>query len=561
MGLFVSSLSAQQFEEIGPTALPGVTTLSGSPEVNWILEVNGGGVVLGDFDGEGNLDLVVIDGSTPERVQASKPGSPPRLFLGKGDATFAPAGKEWGMLGARWGMGGVAGDLDGDGSLDLFVTEWGPDRVFLGGDGLKETTSKSGLQGSNWGTSAALLDFDLDGVLDVAVINYLEFDFAEIASRTSGECTWKGRPVNCGPEGLSAQHDQLYRGLGDGTFELCAGQAFGFRPNTAAFGLGVVTGDFDADGDTDLYVTNDSTPNHLWDNREGDAERGRHFENIAMRLGVAVDANGREQAGMGVGCGDLDGDSRADFFVTNFSGENHSLYLSANRRSYRERSHGAGVAGPSRQLLGWGAGLADLDNDADLDLFAFHGHVYPESDREGTDTSYAQPDYWMQNISEDGKVEFAPQILSAGVPTVSRAAAFGDLDRDGDLDLVAIDRGGPVRVLRNTLSFGEEGSWIGIRLTDSSSVNRAAIGAKVELSFLPLAGESGSSPTRNLHREVTATGGFQAGLAAEVHFGLGTLGAPTSGRVIWPDGVSQPLSASELNSAGKWIVVTRSEAR
>lgn len=556
MGLFVSTSSAQQFEEMGDQALPGVTTTSGSPEVNWILEVNGGGVVLGDFDGEGSLDLVVVDGSTPERIRGGKAGEAPRLLLGKGDATFAPAGEDWNMAGGRWGMGGVAGDLDGDGALDLVVTEWGPDRVFLGGEGFQEVTTGAGLIGSSWGSSAALLDADADGILDLVVVNYLDFDFDQVASRTSGECTWKGRPVNCGPEGLGAQADQIYRGKGDGTFE-SFGAGIGFIPRSSAFGLGVVTGDFDADGDTDLYITNDSTPNHLWENVPGE-ERGRSFQEKAMRRGVAVDSNGREQAGMGVGAGDVDGDGRADFFVTNFSGENHCLYLSGNRKSYRERSHMTGVAGTSTPLLGWGAGLADLDNDADLDLFAFHGHVYPEADRAGTDTTYGQVDYLMRNTGTLTEPRFAPEPLSARAPSVSRAATVGDLDGDGDLDLVAVDRGGPVRVLRNDLEAGK-GTWLGLRLSDKTCANSAGIGARLELDFAVQAGAGEVDSIVTLRREITVSGGFQAGLPGEAHFGLGDLGSPTAGRVYWPSGnrEAQDVPTRILKNVGHWNEIVR----
>jgi hypothetical protein len=529
--------------------------------VDWILEVDGGGVVLGDFDGGGSLDLVVVDGSTPERVQSKRAGAPPRLFLGAGDGTFGSAGEAWEMQGGRWGMGGVAGDVDGDGALDLFVTEWGADRLFLGGKGFRETTGKAGFVGENWGTSAALLDFDLDGVLDLAVINYLDFDFESVASRTSGECTWKGRPVNCGPEGLEAQHDQLYRGLGDGTFALCDPVTYGFRPRTAGFGLGVVTGDFDADGDTDLYVTNDSTANHLWDNAASDgAGPAPLFQEIGMRRGVALDANGREQAGMGVACGDLDEDGMTDFFVTNFSGENHSLYLSANRRSYRERSHRSGVAGASTSLLGWGAGIGDLDNDADLDLFAFHGHVYPEADSPGTDTSYAQPDYWMRNDGPLGAPRFAPLALSSAKATVSRAATMGDLDRDGDLDLVALDRAGAVRVLLNQASAGKvPGAWMGLRLSDRTSANHAGIGARIELDFKVPGDADEGDLLRTLRREISVAGGFQAGLPAEAHFGLGELGAPVAGRILWPGGDVQVLAKGILETMNTWTTVVRKE--
>lgn len=504
--------------------LTGISTLCGSTEKDYIIEVNGGGLVLGDFDSDGDVDLVVVDGSTLERADAGRPGNPPRLYLNDGSGRFAPAGGAWEMSGGQWGMGGTAGDVDGDGDLDLVVTQWGPDRLFLNrdGKGFEEATEKSGFRGTAWSTSAALLDYDGDGNLDLAVTSYLRFVTDEIASRETGTCNWKGHAVMCGPEGLTPIHDRLYRGVGDGTFADVSVLAK-FRPQVAGYALGITTLDYDLDGDTDLYVTNDSTPNHLWENA-GDGT----FLEVGTFKSVGHDASGKEQAGMGIATGDLNGDGRPDLFVTNFSAENNALYLSTGEL-FRERSSRTRLGGPSRPYLGWGTAMHDFDHDGDLDLALFNGHVYPQADRPGTGTTYAQPDHFYRN---DGSVRFEFSPLGDGPARVSRACATADVDGDGDLDIVSLSVEGDVRLLRNV---GASGHWLRVQLRGRTG-NTQALGALVTATW---------GDTKRTE-EVRTAGGFQSAIPAEVHFGLGAADEVDL-EIRWPSGKTQELKAVDAD--------------
>lgn len=519
---------APLFREIGARALPGVETNCGSAAKDYIIEVDGGGVALADFDGDGNVDVVLVDGSTLERVKRGEKGFPPRLFLGNGDATFRPAGASWAMDGGRWGMGCATGDLDGDGWLDLVVTQWGPTRVFLNdaGKGFRETTSAAGLGAGSWGSSAACCDYDRDGKLDLVVVNYLDFDVARVGKPGSSGCRWKGHDVMCGPQGLTPLFPQLFRGIGDGTFR-DATSAAKFVPDVAGFGLGVTTLDYDLDGDTDLYVANDSTPNHLWENR-GDGT----FAEVGFARGVSHDANGKEQASMGIACGDWNGDGREDLFVTNFSGEIKTLYASVKSGGFRERASASGIAGPCLPLLGWATGFCDFDLDGDLDLFSLDGHVYPQADAPGTDTSYAQRDLLLRN---DGKGRFEIESLSDAAPAVSRAGATADLDNDGDLDIVGLVVNGGVRVFRNDTPHTDR-HWLRVALRARTG-NRFGLGARITLSGDELSAS----------RELRTAGGYQAALPPEVHFGLGSHARVAHLTVRWPSGRVQVLDDVEVD--------------
>ncbi len=490
-----------------------VLTTCGSLAKEFILSVNGGGLGLGDLSGDGVLDLVVVDGSTIERVRAGEPGLPPRALIGDGAGGFRrpPAGFD--MAGGRFGMGCALGDVDADGDLDLVVTEWGPDRLFLNDDGagLTEHTAESGLTGDGWSTSAAFLDADLDGALDLAIGGYLDFDLDSIPASTEGECRWRGLDVMCGPEGLAPQPDRFFRGVGDGTF-VDASEAAGLTAVEPGFTLGVVALDYDADGDVDLYLACDSTPNRLFENR-GDGT----FEERGARRAVARDRNGREQAGMGIATGDLNGDGLPELAVTNFSGETHALYQSRRTRSgevaFTERSNVWRLTGPSLSRLSWGTTLIDVEHDGDLDLIVMNGHVYPQADRPGTDTSYAQEDDLFLNEGE----RFARSRVSEWPVGVSRALTRGDLDGDGDLDLVSLQVEGAVLIHE---SVGAKGTWLSV-------APERGLGARVELRF-------GAGDSRTA--QVVGSAGYQAAQPETVHFGLGTLEQVPQVIVRWPGG-------------------------
>ena len=318
-----------------------------------------------------------------------------------------------------------------------------------------------GLDDPQWGTGAAFGDLDRDGVSDLVVVNYVDFRVEETPG--PGEepfCLFRGLPVMCGPNGLTPAPAVLYRGLPDGSFARVDGQAIGAE---RYFGLGVVFGDLDGDGDLDVYVANDQTPNNFYRNDTGAG--GFEFTDVGLSAGVAYNEDGRAQAGMGVDLGDYDNDGRLDIVVTNFSQDYNTIYRAVGGGWFLDESFAAGVAEPSYPYLGWGTGFRDLDRDGWLDLVVLNGHVYPEVEGGITESDYAQRGLVFRNRTDGAFEEIAPTAL--GVPRVYRGAAFADYDDDGDIDLLATVMNGSPALFRNDTETAA--AWAGFRLVGRES--------------------------------------------------------------------------------------------
>jgi hypothetical protein len=428
------------FEALAQDLAPMV---SGRSECPTILEVNGGGVALFDGDDDGDLDvLLVIPGAYP--ATGARTGGTNRLYRNDdGRLVDVTAGSGVDVEGYCNGV--AVGDVDADGRRDLYITRHGENVLLRNAGDLRfeRVPDAAGAAGPSdaWSTSALFVDIDRDGDLDLYVVDYLAFDpdHPPLDGVDGRVCSWLGQPVMCGPQGLAPQADRFYRNTGGRYVEDAAAAGFTAR---AAYGLGVIDGDWNGDGWPDVYVSNDSMPNALYLSR-GDGT----LEEAGVLSGAALSAHGREQAGMGIAAGDADGDGDEDLLVTNFSLEPNAYYVNLGGGRFAERADPSGLGGPSRSLLGWGAVFLDADLDGDLDLVTANGHVYPQADAPGTGTSYAQPDVlWLRAAAG----AWHPIAWPGEAPAVSRALAAGDLDDDGALDLLITRRQGPPAVWRGT---------------------------------------------------------------------------------------------------------------
>jgi hypothetical protein len=428
--------------------------------------------------------------------------------------------------------------------VDLYITRRGPNRLLCNqGDGTFEDQSEvSGLGDPAWSTGAAWLDFNGDGILDLFVVNHIEFDLDAVNER--GKSLYLGQSVYYGPTGLPAQADHLYLGQGDGTFELAdVGPELESNPH---YGFGVIVFDEDQDGDLDLYVANDTTPNQLWRN-----DGGKGMSDQAARLGCALSMEGGPQAGMGVALGDADGDLQPELFITNFSNDYFTLYRRGEDGFWRDRTTRSRLHALTWKSLGWACGFGDLDSDGDQDLWAFNGHVYPQMDAVPNGPSYAQV---AQVFENDGSGRFSVPEHGGGpgmgTPRSGRGGAVGDLDHDGDLDMVmGVLDGSPV-VLENT---GRGGNSLMVELVGEGG-NREAIGATVE-------GQVGSKIQK---RWVGSQAGFLSSSDPRLHFGLGEGQQLDQLRILWPNGSRLdvgPLQAGQIHRIDQATGQVQSEPR
>jgi len=515
--------------------------VSGTAEKDFVSDSFGAGVALRDFNGDGHLDIFAIGGGD---AQGKANGD--ALFFGDGTGGFERAPKELSLEATAGGRayGVNARDFDGDGDVDLYITRRGPNRLLCNrGDGTFEDQSEvSGLGDPAWSTGAAWLDFNGDGVLDLFVVNHIDFDRDAVNER--GKSLYLGQNVYYGPTGLPAQADHLYLGQGDGTFELAdVGPELGSNPH---YGFGVIVFDEDQDGDLDLYVANDTTPNQLWRN-----DGGKGMSDQAARLGCALSMEGGPQAGMGVALGDADGDLQPELFITNFSNDYFTLYRRGEDGFWRDRTTRSRLHAPTWKSLGWACGFGDLDSDGDQDLWAFNGHVYPQMDAVPNGPRYAQV---AQVFENDGSGRFSVPEHGGGpgmgTPRSGRGGAVGDLDHDGDLDMVmGVLDGSPV-VLENT---GRGGNSLMVELVGEGG-NREAIGATVE-------GQVGSKIQK---RWVGSQAGFLSSSDPRLHFGLGEGQQLDQLRILWPNGSRLdvgPLQAGQIHRIDQATGQVQSEPR
>ncbi|MCH2133028.1 MAG: VCBS repeat-containing protein [Phycisphaerales bacterium] len=500
------------------------TSTSGQLPSSEILEVNGGGLALFDADNDGDPDLFVANGAT---LQSPRSGSGSRLYRNDsqpGRIQFTDVTESSGIRLYRWAMGAAAGDYDGDGLIDLHVTCWGPNALLrnLGNGQFEEVTVTAGIDDDAWSTSSAFGDVDGDGDLDLYVVNYLEFDPANLPRPAS----YKGQRVMAGPHGLTAQADRLWINQGDGTFRdaVESGHLESIEP---AYGLNAIILDFDGDGRQDVLVGNDSMANDLYVHAEAPGEVLR-LRNDGRTSGLAANMDGAEQATMGMAICDVDADGRPDLFTTNFSADTNTLHRSAPSGQWLDRTRQYGLGLRSRPWLGWTTAFLDVDHDGDEDLIILNGHVYPNATPDTMDAEYEQP---PQVLIREGdrfnplKPHQADTWL--GIPRRDRAGALGDLDGDGDFDLVTAELNGPIRVIENRTGHSRQYRSMVIHLRDDrfGVSNRTALGSRIRSLDPP-------GPVRWLH----SGGPFQSASDAAVHLSIPVDIQSWPVEVTWPDG-------------------------
>ena len=513
---------------------------SGTQAKATVLETMGSGVALLDYDNDGWLDIYLVNGSTFAALKGQEPAPRAMLLHNNHDGTFTDVTEKAGVANERWGFGVAVADYDNDGWPDIYVANFGKNRLYHNNhDGtFTDVAEKAGVALGGWSTGPTWGDYDHDGLLDLFVPGYVKFDENNPPISGQGKippnfCQFRGINVMCGPRGLPGEPDHLFHNNGNGTFTDVSVKA-GVADKQGLFGLSAVFVDVDDDGWLDLAVANDSTTNYLYRNKHDGT-----FEDISYASGFALSDDGREQASMGIGVGDFNRDGKVDFFITTFSDDYKTLYRNDGGASFTDVSYKVGLANPTVPFLSWGTAFLDYDNDGLLDLFIANGHVYPQVDKQDWGTTWAERPQLFRNL-DGAKFQEVPPATASGLAAVvpARGAAFGDLFNDGHIDVVLNCMDSPPLLLRNVVQ--NDNRWLELKLVGNGKSPRDAIGAKV---FLTAAGV-------RQRADVYSGASYGSSSDIRVHFGLGTASSIETLEIDWPDGVKQMVDAAALNRDG-----------
>src|SRR5579859_3313963 len=516
--------SGIHFREISTDA--GVTGVPfSSKNQQYVVETISGGVALFDCDNRGKLDILVVNDSTAEQARAG--GVPMVTLYRQGEnLKFTDITKEAGLTRKGWGMGVAVADYDNDGLPDIYVTGYNGNVLYhnLGNCKFEDVTEKAGVRGGGFSSGAAWADYDRDGKLELFVSRYVHTDINHLptAEKPSKNFFHKGLPVE-NPWTMDGESDLLFHNRGDGTFEEVSKKAGVDDPNMR-FGLGVVWGDYDNSGWPSLLVANDTGPNFLYHNK-----RDGTFEEVGMLSGVALSPEGREVGNMGVDIGDFDRDGKLDFAITDYADQPKGLYLNQGAQGFTDITYSSKIAQSSLPYVSWGTGFVDFENSGLPDLLIASGHVYPDVDKVLNEVHYREPLLLYHNKGDRTFEEIAgPAGLNDGPMYSRRGVAFGDLNNDGNVDMVVFNVGAPPSVFINETKNANH--RVLFKLIGTKS-NRGAVGARITV----------TSATRSQIEEIKAGSSYLSTNDPRLHFGLGGDTVMDKVEIRWPNGNVETL--------------------
>jgi hypothetical protein len=548
--------TADSFVDSGPVVFKDITAVAGlsgwnhkmgAADKKLIIDTNGSGVGLIDYDNDGWLDIYLVNGSTFDAMDGKETPPHAALFHNNHDGTFTDVAAKAGVTNDRWGFGVAIADYDNDGWPDIFVSNYGNNRLYHNNhDGtFTDVAEKAGVTLGNWSAGATWGDYDDDGRLDLFVSGYVHFDRDNLPyekPRATGfsYCEFRGEHVVCGPKNLQGEPDHLFHNNGDGTFTDVSVKAGVADEVNRYYGLTPVFVDVNNDGKIDLLAANDSTLSYLYLNR-GDGT----FEDASYTSGFGLNEDGREVASMGIAVGDYLNNGQLDFAITDFSDEYKLLFRNDGKSSFSEVSMRSGIGKTSIPFLGWGTGFLDYDNDGWLDLMFVNGHIYPAADRLDWGTSYAQRPLLFRNMS-DGKFEEVPAAKGSGLAKAipGRGAAFGDLFNDGKIDVIINLIDGPPVLLRNINP--DRHHWVELKLVGGAKSPRDAVGATVYL----------TAKLMRQRQDVLSSGSYVSTNDQRPHFGLGDAIDAGTAQIQWPSGAKETV---RLPAVDRVFTITEGE--